>query len=228
MKKILFSLFIFSCFFITRNNAQTWAFHLNGNSTFPLGNDEKTSHPMLWISSKQNQDKVIVGGFGGGVSYRKNWKEGIDFKIQANFQRSRFYDRPTIFTDENGFPVGAFIGVNTNLNAALFGMPIFDLTSSGKILFGGGLGVRGIFWSRSNYGGAVIQGEPAELKLKNKSLSPITLIFPLEFIFDMGVIELGLRSEASLTRSSRLPNEKKERNLIVFLELGCRFGGERE
>lgn len=44
----------------------------------------------------------------------KEW----DLRFQANLQRSRFYDVPSIFTDNNGQAIIAGIGINTNYNNA--------------------------------------------------------------------------------------------------------------
>lgn len=62
--------------------AQTWSVHLNGNETYPINNESKTYHPILWSSSKDERG-LIIGGFGAGVSYlmplkEKGFPEGSD------------------------------------------------------------------------------------------------------------------------------------------------------
>ena len=222
--KILFPLFLF-LFIGDTTTAQTWAVHLNTNETYPLFNDLKGQYPILWYSSDDDRG-VLVGGFGAGVSYQKPWKKNRQLKFQVNTQRSRFYDLPTIFLDENGNPLGAFIGVNTNWNASGLGMAIFPITKNQQWLFGIGLGVRGTFISKSDYGEAFVNGQKTSLKLKNKSLSPAAVLLPLEFTKFLGErFSVSTRLELALTKVSRLSAYSKERSMVFFLEIGYRIKG---
>ena len=213
---------LFVLFFLFQKNtvAQSWAFHLNGNTTYPINNELKGQYPILWYSPDDDRG-ILAGGFGAGVSYLRPLFEKINLKIQLNGQRSRFYDIPTIFLDENGNPIGAFIGINTNLNASMLGMTIFPLTENQQWRLGAGLGLRGTITSKSDYGEAFVQGQKTSLKLDNKSLVPIHLFLPLELSKYFGDhLFVTTRVEAAITKVSRLRNYKNERSVFLFVEVG--------
>ena len=216
--------FLLSLFLLgNKLTAQTWSVHLNGNETYPVFNQLKGYYPILWYSSDDDRG-ILVGGFGAGVSYQKPLTDSKQLKLQLNGQRSRFYDQPSIYLDENGNPLGAFIGINTNLNASALGMAIFPISQNQKWLFGLGLGVRGTFFSRSDYGQYLVQGNKTDLKLKNKSLAPVVALLPIEFTKYFGErFSVSTRGEVALTKTSRLSAYKKERSVVVVVELGYRL-----
>jgi hypothetical protein len=208
--------------FSFRLEAQSWAIHINGNETFPIGNELLGQYPILWYSSTEGRG-VLVGGFGAGVSYTKPFQETLKIKYQVNGQRSRFYDEPTVFSDFNGQPLGAIIGINTNLNLSAFAMPLLSFLPDKKATFGAGLGLRGVLYSRSNYGTAFVDGMEADLKLHNNSLAPLVLILPVEIAYTAGRFSMATRGEFSVTKTTRL-SVRNDRSLAVFVELGFRLG----
>lgn len=218
MKSYLILIFLFIITYQT--NAQTWSIHLNGNETYFLGNEQKGQHPILWYSSDDDRG-FLVGGFGVGISHSRPWMDNKFLKFQFNAQRSRFYDLPTIYLDGNGNPLGGFIGVNTNWNANLNGLAIFPITENNRWLFGIGLGVRGTFTAKSDYGEAVVNGQVTDLKLPNKSFSPVTLLLPLEITkFFNERLSVTSRLELAMTKTTRLSAYSKERTLVYFVEFG--------
>jgi len=198
--------------------AQEWSIHLNGNETYPIANDQLGQYPILWYSSTQGRG-ILVGGFGLGVSYSKTLNEKVNIKYQLNGQRSRFYDEPTIFTDFNGAPLGGIIGVNTNLNLSALVLSTLQLIPDRNINLGMGLGVRGVLFSRTDYGKAIVNGAEAALKLKNKSFAPVVALLPVELSWTPGRFSVAARGELSITKTSRL-SPKNDRSFVVFAELG--------
>jgi hypothetical protein len=198
--------------------AQQWSIHINGNETYPIANDQLGQYPILWYSSKEGRG-VLVGGFGLGVSFTTPLKEKLNIKYQLNGQRSRFYDEPTVFSDFNGVPIGGIIGINTYLNVSALAIPMFKLIPEKNINLGAGLGVRGVFWSRTDYGVASVNGIETELKLRNKSLAPVVAFLPVELSWASGRFSVATRGELSITKTSRL-SAKNDRSFIVFAELG--------
>lgn len=218
MKKRLFFAGVFALL-LSQNLTAQWSIQLNINEYYPLGNDLKTGFPALWYDSKDDRG-LLFGGFGGGVSYRKTWLEGRrNWWFRLDVQRSRFYDVPVAFVDENGQALGAYIGVNTHLNATALAMPEFVF---GKFSAAAGLGLRGVFWSKTDYGEWFVQGEKTSLKLRNRSLSPVAVVLPMVFKRRFGRrIGLALRSDFILTPASRV--FKKERAVVVFGEVSYDF-----
>ncbi len=223
--KTLLALFSLSFLFLNPNIiSQTWSIHLNANETYPLFNDQKGYYPILWYSSNDDQ-RILVGGFGAGISYQRPLKERVSLKFQSNVQRARFYDEPILFYDENGNPLKKTVGVNTNLNASLLGMVVFPISQNQKWFFSGGLGARGTFSSKTDFGEADVNGQKTSLKLKNKSLSPFVVILPVEITKYFGTrFSASARAELGLTKTSRLSAYSKERSAVVFVELGYRLG----
>lgn len=200
---------------------QEWSVHINGNETYPIANDQLGQYPILWYSSTEGRG-VLVGGFGLGVSYTKLLSDKLNIKYQFNGQRSRFYDEPSIFTDFNGAPIGGIIGINTNLNISALAIPSVKIISGKGFNLGLGLGARGVLWSRTDYGEAIVNGVETELKLKNKSLAPFVVLLPVEASWSSDRFSVATRGEFSITKTTRLSN-KNDRSFILFMELGYRI-----
>lgn len=214
-------LFLVISTFGYRLEAQSWSIHINANETYPLSNELLGQYPMLWYSSSEGRG-VLVGGFGLGVSYQTALNEKFRIKYQVNGQRSRFYDEPTVFNDYNGQALGGIIGINTNLNLSGFALPYLEILPDKNISLGAGLGLRGVFYSKTDYGTAVVNGITTTLKLNNKSLAPLVLILPVEVSWAPGRFSVATRGEFSVTKTSRL-SAKNDRSFVVFVELGYRF-----
>jgi hypothetical protein len=201
--------------------AQSWTAYLSANELFPLGNELKGQHPILWSSKAQG--KVVVGGFGLGVAHTRPWQKKASLRFQASAQRSRFYDIPVIVTDANGFQPIAAIGVNTHYHLSLLAMPWWALTPAGRFAAGIGPGLRGSFLSRTNYGEVFVNGIPTDLKLPNKSLAPLALFIAPAVQAELGRFSIGTRAELALTPVNRVPAYRRERSLVWVWELGYRI-----
>ncbi len=216
-------LFVFSVLYSA--NAQRWAVHLNVNEYYPLYAPEKGYYPIRWYSSDEGRG-VLLGGFGGGVSWSAPLKGAWRLKAQANLLRSRYYDEPVLFVDEQGQSLGAGIGITTNLNATAFCIPAFQIARHWQI--GAGLGLQSALLSKSDYGEAIIQGEKKNLKFKNKSIQPAVITLPVELACIFGRFSLSCRLEVALTKVSRLSYASDERFVNSVFELGYRFGAADE
>lgn len=207
--------------------AQEWGLHLSLNESYPINAPGKGQYPMLWYSKAEGRG-VLLGGFGGGVSWQRDLKAGWLLKTQANAFRSRHYDEPIIFVDEQGQSLGATLGITTNVNANLLGM--VQAAPLGWLQAGLGLGVQGQVWSRSNYGGeGFIFGEQQDLKFRNRSLAPVMLVLPAEATFRLGQRwSVTARAEIGLTPASKVSYFKKERWINTVLEVGYRIKSGKE
>ena len=199
------------CLFNVVLQAQDLRLHVNANEVYTFGNNELGYYPILWYSS--NTEKVLVGGFGLGISSSKSLSENFSLRAQINLQRSRFYDSPVPFNDANGQAIGAFFGVNTNYSANLFGLPILHFGSTRNWGLAIGLGARIMISTRSNYGVAAINGEITDLKFKRRAHAPISVFVPFRFQYASGrwLFETGI--DLDITDSNRL-NGVTERYLI--------------
>ena len=202
-------------------DAQRWSIHLNVNEYYPLYAPEKGYYPILWYSSDEGRG-VLLGGFGGGVSWSKSMTDHWRLKAQANLLRSRYYDEPVLFVDEQGQSLGAGIGITTNLNVTAFCIPTYQFARRWQI--GVGLGLQSTLLSKSDYGKFIVQGEKKNLKFNNKSVQPAVLTLPVELTRTFGRFSLSCRLEVALTKVSRLSYASDERFVNGVLELGYRFG----
>lgn len=204
--------------------AQNWAFHINGNETYPVFNELKTQHPILWYSKAQ--EKIVFGGYGVGVSNARSWKGKSTLRFQANAQRSRFYDIPSIIRDENGNPLGASLGVNTNYNLALLSMILLPLDEKNRFHAGIGLGMRATVFSQTKYKATNYNGDEKDYRLRNKSLTPVVLLLPMMVQVNFGRFSVAGRGELAITRTNRIDEWSKERSFVTFIELGYRISQE--
>lgn len=122
--------------------------------------------------------------------------------------------------DVNGALLGAYIGVNTNVNVSAFALPQFRISEKRPLYLGAGFGLRGVVYSKTNYGTAYVNGQETKLKLKNTSMSRFVLFFPVEMSWQKGRWNLATRGELSINSTSRLSANSKERSVVVFGEIG--------
>ncbi|PHN05796.1 hypothetical protein [Flavilitoribacter nigricans] len=227
MKRLSFLLpaFILVFAWASALEAQLWQVHLNGNETFITGNELQGQYPILWYSGDEGRG-VLVGGFGGGVSYTTVRMGAYRLRYQLNLQRSRFYDHPVIFHDENGQMLGGVIGINTNLNASL--QASWQWLLGSHYAMGVGLGTRYTFRSITDFGKLEVRGQTTALKERNYALAPEVLFLPVEFSSYFGRFSYALRLEAGLTNFSRLDAFRGDRGHLLFLEVGYRLGKAAE
>ncbi len=220
-------LFAFMLTFLCALPAQQWSVHLQLNEYYPLNSGGKGYYPMLWYSGEDDRG-VLLGGFGGGVSWSKALNGNWNLKAQANFGRSRYYAPPVLFVDENGQSLGFGSGITTSLNISALVVPRYRL--SGWVQLGLGLGAYATPVSKSDYGSIIFFGEKRTLKYTDKSNQPLILTLPVEFVFQplSSRFSLTWRVEPALTRVSRLPFATGERFLLSILELGWRLGPKAE
>ncbi len=178
---------------------------------------------MIWYSSSEGRG-LLLGGFGGGVSWSGPLKGDWSLKAQANLQRSRYYDEPVLFADEAGQSLGANTGVTTNLNLNAFCVPVYQAGKRWRV--GIGLGLQSTLLSKSDYGEVVSFGEKKKLAFTNQSIQPFVVTLPLEITYLFGRFSLSYRAEAGLTKVSWLPYASGERFVNGIIELGYSIGNE--
>lgn len=214
-RNILFFFILLSSYH--RVTAQEWRIHLNGNETYPFGNELQGYFPILWYSSAEGRG-ILVGGFGGGISYTTREQSRYNLRYQLNVQRSRFYEQPIVVRDENGIPIIGSIGINTNLNAAALAIPQFVFNKHLKA--GLGLGLRYVARSTVNFGEYELAGKKEKLRVTNHSMAPWVGFIPLEITASIGRVSMAARAEPALTNVSRLDAYHGDRSTVLFIELG--------
>lgn len=72
----------------------------NANLYLPSNSQDKSMYPILWYDS-DSDPKLLVGGFGLGVSGWKHLKGRINLKMNTGLARNVYWDEPYFMT-ENG------------------------------------------------------------------------------------------------------------------------------
>jgi len=200
--------------------AQEFGLHFNINEAYSLSNSELGHYPVLWYSS--NSKKVLLGGFGLGLSYEKSLQKKFDLFTQLNIQRSRFRDKPTRFLDENGQSLGNSNGINTSYTANLFVIPTLKPGESEIVTLGIGLGLRYVLSSKTNYGEQFVFGELTDLNFDRRSTSPIIFYLPVRLRFKLSKIMLETGFDYDLSNASRL-RDNKDKFLTLQTGVAYRF-----
>ncbi len=205
--------------------AQEWGVHINLNELYPMGNDQKSYYPALWYSSTEGRG-VLLGGFGAGVSWEKPWKERIHLRGQILIGRTRHYDSPVIYANENGVVLGAVIGIATHLQSTILGMATYDLFPWMRM--GTGVGLQATLLGWTNYGESILNGKKTDLLFREQTRRPMAVVLPFELSFSLGgPWRVRERLEWSLTPISHQAGQENERFLINQVEVSYTFGRPR-
>lgn len=102
-------------------DAFEYAINVNTNTYLPL-NSGKQRFPVLGYN-KQVDPKVLIGGFGFGVSGIANWRSNKKIKIQANLLKRSYWEDPYVLRTSTNTSMGevAYSGSDVvfNTNAVL-------------------------------------------------------------------------------------------------------------
>ncbi len=187
---------------------QKFNLHVHVNEVYPSGDSNLGHYPILWYDSQDA--KVLVGGFGLGVSYQSQLKNQFYLRSKLDIQRSRYYDQPTIFNDANGASLGAFFGVNTSYSIHVSALPSIAFGAKSRWSFALGAGARVVLSSISDYGESFINGEQTALKFKRRAQAPVIAYCASRIRFNIGKLEFSTGLDADFTNASRLSTQKEK------------------
>ena len=91
----------------------------NGNLFLP-GESAKGIYPILGYD-KETDPKLMVGGFGLGVSAFRKMKEGRSLKFAASISKNTYWDEPIELRGYSNEPLGVFQYASSDLSLALNG-----------------------------------------------------------------------------------------------------------
>jgi hypothetical protein len=218
MKKItgFFLLFMCGSFYgIAQDNIQ-YFITVNANYYLPR-NSDKQAYPVL-AYDKDSDPKLLVGGFGAGLTAIKNQNEKFLLKAQANISRRAYWNDPIGFRDVSNNPLG-----NITLKAVDY---VFDITATAhyrlgqKVSIGTGLGADVMIYSYT-----VLKFPRFDEKYRNGHYKPVMPVIPIELTFNFDKILLNLRYAHGLLSRNKSPLSKSKDDAygLLTMELGFRI-----
>ena len=215
---ILFVAFTLCCTVATfSQTGMQYFISLNGNLYLPF-NSEKQTYPIVGYDKDQDP-KVLVGGFGIGFSVLKELKGNWLLKGQTNISRHAYWDDPINFTDANNVPLGAYVG--KSVDYGIGSAAIIQYRLGKKVAVGTGLGADILLKSVYHISNVFVMEE----NLPNEHYKTITPVLPVELSFYLNKVLLNIRYEQGLTsryREAFVDYDKELNGLLVF-EFGYRL-----
>jgi hypothetical protein len=218
MKKItgFFLLFMCGSFYSIAQDSIQYFITVNGNYYLPR-NSDKQAYPVLGYD-KDSDPKLLVGGFGAGLTAIRNRNEKFLLKAQANISRRAYWNDPIGFRDDSNNPLGSLA-----LKAVDY---VFDMTATAhyrlgeKVSIGTGLGVDVMLYSYT-----VLKFSRFEEKYRNGYYKPVMPVIPVELTFNFNNVLLNLRYAHSLLSRNKRPlsQSKDDSYSLLTMELGFRI-----
>lgn len=190
-------------------------FTANANLYLPINTPQKGVYPILWYD-KTTDPKLLIGGFGVGVTALKSIKNKVSIKGQANISKHTYWDEPDLFT-EDGIVGAAAITGSSDFTIGLTGTINYFISE--KFLVGTGLGGQLLLVSLSRLPG--LYGNESEIAV-NKYYKPVMPVIPLEASLKLKKTMYSIRYEHALLNrlKSDLAQYKTDRYGLLTFEVG--------
>lgn len=199
-----------------------WFIAPNVNLYLPIGTPYKGVYPVLGYD-KQTTPKVLVGGFGVGVSALKPYGEKLTLKGQANLSKHTYWDEPVVLTDENGSPVRDYLSASSDYTLGLTATGHYQFTD--KFSAGTGLGGQAMLVSLTRLPPNSITG-PVEAQVATiRSYKRLVPMLPVELSLKLEKVLFNVRYEHGLLNRLKRPlaNYQTDRFGLLTFEVGFRL-----
>jgi hypothetical protein len=193
----------------------------NTNLYLPGKGSEKGIYPILWYD-KTTKPKVLIGGFGIGLSVFRSLSENLSLKGQANFSRNTYWDEPMDLRGYMNEPLGHFQYGSADFSLGINGAVHYFL--SDKMSVGTGFGVR-LFTLTVSRTPGFENFELADNISKNHYNKRISPVIPVEWSLKGGKLLFGIRYEYGLSNRYKagLAEFKSDRFSVLYFEMGLRI-----
>ena len=205
-----------SLFITIKISAQVVHLHLNVNEAMPINSQLNGIH-KYWYNDSTG---IKMGGVGLGFSLDEVFFGKHNIKFQGNILTNKFYDESILFTDFQRNRLTEKIGETTNINFTFHTVIYTGLKKQKGFLYGIGAGLRYHISSKSDYGESNIIGKDVSFNFDNESTKTLVLMVPIEIRYSINRLNLALRTEIDVTRTSHLEKLKKERFITLNFEVG--------
>lgn len=190
-------------------------FTANGNLYLPINTPQKGVYPILWYDKTTNP-KLLIGGFGVGVTALKSIKNKVSIKGQANISKHTYWDEPQFFTD-GGFLGATVITGSSDFTIGLTGTINYFISK--KFLVGTGLGGQVLLASLSRL--PRLYGTDSEIAA-NKYYKPFMPVIPVEASLKLKKTMYSIRYEHGLLNRLKgdLAQYKTDKYGLLTFEVG--------
>lgn len=194
----------------------------NTNLYFPGNGSGKGIYPILWYD-KTTKPKILIGGFGVGVSVFRAITEKVGVKGQANVSKNAYWDEAMELRGYNNEPLGHFQYGSSDFSVGIGGILHYFL--SRKMSVGTGLGARLFTITLSRmpvFENFELVADDFAVNRYNKTILPV---IPVEWSLKGEKLLFNIRYEYGLSNRYKadLAEYKKERFGVLYFEVGWRI-----
>lgn len=199
-----------------------WFIAPNVNLYLPIGTPYKGVYPVLWYD-KETTPKVLIGGFGVGVSALKPYGEKLTLKGQANLSKHTYWDEPLMLTDENGSPVRDYLAASSDYTLGMTVTGHYQFT--GGFSAGTGLGGQVLLVSLVRLPPNYITGPDEEQVATSRYYKRLVPMLPVELSLKLEKILFNVRYEHGLLNRLKKPlaDYQTDRFGLLTFEVGFRL-----
>jgi hypothetical protein len=199
-----------------------WFITPNVNLYLPVGTPYKGVYPVLWYD-KETTPKVLIGGFGVGVSALKPYGEKLTLKGQANLSKHTYWDEPMQLIDENGAPIRDYLAGSSDYTLGLTATGHYQFT--GKFSAGTGLGGQVLLVSLVRLPPNYFTGPDEEQLATSRYYKRLVPMLPVELSLKLEKILFNVRYEHGLLNRLRKPlaDYQTDRFGLLSFEVGFRL-----
>jgi hypothetical protein len=199
-----------------------WFVAPNVNLYLPVGTPYKGAYPVLWYD-KETSPKVLIGGFGVGVSALKPYGEKLTLKGQANLSKHTYWDEPIVLTDENGGPVKDYLTASFDYTLGLTATGHYQFTRSFSA--GTGLGGQVLLVALTRLPPNYFTGPDEEQTATLRYYKRMVPMLPVELSLKLEKVLFNVRYEHGLLNRLKRPltDYQTDRFGLLTFEVGFRL-----
>jgi hypothetical protein len=194
----------------------------NTNLYLPGNGSENGIYPILWYD-KTTKPKVLIGGFGVGVSIFRSLSENFSLKGQANFSKNTYWDEPMELRGYMNEPLGHFQYGSSDFSLGINGTVHYFL--SDKMSVGTGFGARLFTLTLSRipaFENSGLFAGDISINHYNKTILPV---IPIEWSLKGEKLLFDIRYEYGLSNryKAELAKYTTDRFSVLYFEVGFRL-----
>ena len=193
----------------------------NTNLFLPGTSPARGIYPILGYD-KTTSPKILIGGFGAGVSVFRPIAETLTLKGQANLSKHTYWDEPLDLRGSNNEPLGTFEYASSDLAIGINATMHYFF--SRRMSVGTGLGAQ-VFTVTLSRTPEFKNGEIAKTASFNRYYKPFLPVVPVELSFKGENLLFNIRYEHGLSNryKSTLAGYKTDRSGLLYFEVGFKI-----
>ncbi len=193
---------------------------VNCNVYVPINNPYKGVFPIVGYD-KTVDPKVLIGGFGVGLTALKSFQNKLRIKGEFNVSKHNYWDETVGLRTISNQPMGDF--VSSNADFTLEATTIFHYSLSKKLSIGTGLGAHVLLVSLSRF---QYESQTADGSIyTNKYYKTVMPVIPLELSLKTKKMLFNIRYEYGMLNRlcGDLAKEKTDKYSVLNFEVGFKI-----